>query len=443
MLDKVKETIKEYNMINEGETVLCCLSGGADSVTLVLCLRELGFDIRACHVNHNLRGAESDRDERFCRELCERLHIPLDVLSADVTGYCREHGCSVEEGARRIRYEFFETLGADKIATAHTLSDSLETALFNLARGTGAKGLCGIPPVRGSIIRPLIACTRDEIEAFLVSRGQDYVTDSTNLSDDYSRNSIRHSVVPVLKGLNPAAEQSFYRLSRSLAEDNALIEAQANELLRAAKKKDGYDKTILAAAHDAILKRGLIALLKKASLPYDEARLTELCRIVREGGRLCLSGDVYAVSSGGLFRITELSASEELFCTVRGSGSFELGGQIVTVEIIKKSQLDNKVHDLFTYIALDYDKIKGELLVRTRRAGDSIRLAGRGCTKSLKKLFNEEIPLEKRGSVLLLCDSEGVLAVPGFGAAERAACSEETENVLIFSISSNCHNSVL
>ena len=216
MLEKVKKTINEYNMINEGETVLCCLSGGADSVTLVLCLRELGVNIRACHVNHNLRGEESDRDEQFCRKLCKDLGVPLDVLSVDVRGYCEKNSCSVEEGARRIRYDYFESLSANKIATAHTLSDSLETALFNLARGSGAKGLCGIPPVRGRIIRPLIACTRGEVESFLEERDQSFVTDSTNLLDDHSRNSIRHSVVPVLKKLNPAAEQAFYRLSRSL-----------------------------------------------------------------------------------------------------------------------------------------------------------------------------------------------------------------------------------
>ena len=435
MLEKVKKTINEYNMINEGETVLCCLSGGADSVTLVLCLKELGVNIRVCHVNHNLRGEESDRDEQFCRELCEKLGVPLDVLSADVKGYCEKNSCSVEEGARRIRYDYFDSLPADKIATAHTLSDSLETALFNLARGSGAKGLCGIPPVRGRIIRPLIACTREEVESFLAAMKQPFVTDSSNFSDDYSRNSIRHSVVPVLKKLNPAAEQAFYRLSRSLGEDNAYLEEQAETLLEAARRKDGLDRKLLLAADDVILKRVMIKLLKDSALRYDEARISELCALVRKGGRVCLSGNVFAISSGGLFRITELDSPDEAFCCISGSGSFTVGEQTVSVEIIKKSQLENKVHNLFTYIALDYDKIKGELAVRTRQAGDSIRLSGRGCTKSLKKLFNESVPLEKRGKTLLLCDSDGVVAVAGIGCAERVACDDLTENVLVFSIS--------
>ena len=127
MLEKVSETIAKYNMAEKGESLLCCLSGGADSVALLLCLKELGYSIKACHINHQLRGAESDRDQRFCVELCERLSVPIDVHRIDVHGYCAEHGVSVEQGARELRYGIFAACGCDKIATAHTLSDCIET----------------------------------------------------------------------------------------------------------------------------------------------------------------------------------------------------------------------------------------------------------------------------------------------------------------------------
>ena len=432
MIGTVRNTIEQYGMIQEGETVLCGLSGGADSVTLLLCLKELGYSIRACHVNHLLRGAESDRDEQFCCELCERLGVRLDVIRVDVRALCEAEGLSVEEAARRLRYQAFESLGCTKTATAHTLSDSMETALFNLARGTGAKGLCGIPPVRDGYIRPLIACSREEIEQFLSERGQGYVTDSTNLEDDCSRNIIRHRVIPVLKEIDPAAERAFARLSRSLAEDNAYLEGEARRLLEDASREGGYDSRRLASAGRPLLSRAVIMLLRREGLRYDEGRIGELCRMIGEGGKLCLSGSTFALCSGGVFRIAVLSEPQDEEVSVPGTGSYELCGRAAEIIITEKEQFDNKVNKLLTYLSLDYGKIRGELVIRTRRAGDSIRPAGRGCTKSLKKLFYENIPAEKRADTLLLCDAEGVIAVEGIGVSERAAVSEDTEKLLLF-----------
>lgn len=434
MLDKVKKAIGEFNMLTEGEAVLCCLSGGADSVTLLLCLYELGYDVSAMHINHGLRGEESDRDERFCIELCEELGIPLTVKAVDVKDRCRRTGKSVEESARELRYAAFESSPVKKIATAHTLSDSLETALFNLARGTGARGLCGIPPVRDRFVRPLIGCTRAEVETFLKERGREWVTDSTNLSDDYSRNRIRHGAVPVLMSLNPAAEQAFGRLSASLREDDGYLCAEALRLLECARTKDGYKLDILAAAPSPLLSRAVISLLAGRGLRYDESRVTELCRLVREGGRLCLSGNVYALSSTGLFRIAELEDPEEFCVEVEPGCDITVGGKRVTVEIIDKKQNNSRINNLFTYIELDYDKIKCELAVRNRRSGDKIRLAGRGCTKSIKKLFNETVPAEKRAGTLILCDSEGAAAIEGIGCADRVKCDESTVRVLRFGV---------
>lgn len=440
MLEKVRETIRKYNMLSEGEAVLCCLSGGADSVTLLLCLYELEYKVSAVHVNHCLRGEESDSDERFCRELCLSLGVPLVVKRVDVNACRAQIGGSTEEAARALRYKAFESCGFDKIATAHTLSDSFETALFNIARGTGAKGLCGIPAVRDKYIRPLISCTREEVEAFLTARGQSWVTDSTNLSDDYSRNRIRHTVIPVLKSLNSDAEHAFERLSNSVAEDDALLYKYARELLENARCREGYRCDVLSTAPYPVLSRAVILLFKENGLRYDSEHISEVCGLIASGGKICLQGSIYAVASQGVFRITALEDDASFCKTVEGDCEFEVFGKVVKAEITEKAQIDNKINKLFTYIALDYDKIKGVISVRNRLAGDRIRLSGRGCTKSIKKLFSESVPAERRDKVLLLCDDEGVAAVEGFGAAERCQVSDGTERVLLFGIKKlSCH----
>ena len=184
---KVERTIRKFHMAVKGERLLVGLSGGADSAALLLCLNELGYDVSACHVNHCIRGEEADRDQHFCERLCEGLGIGITVRRVDVPAYCRANPVSEEEGARLLRYNALQEISADKICTAHNLDDCLETTLFNLARGSGLKGIASIPPVRGNIIRPLIECSREEIEAYLAERGQNFVTDSTNLLDEYSR----------------------------------------------------------------------------------------------------------------------------------------------------------------------------------------------------------------------------------------------------------------
>ncbi len=438
MLDKVRKTIAEFNMISEGDTVLCCLSGGADSVTLLLCLRELGFNVRACHVNHQLRGEESVRDEMFCRRLCEELEIRLDVYSADVETYCKENGFSVEEGARKLRYELFTRSGADKIATAHTLSDSLETALFNMARGTGIKGLCGIPPVRGNIIRPLICCTREEVERFLEQRSQDYVTDSSNLTDDYSRNKIRHNIVPIMREINPSVENAYLAMSRSLRQDMEYIDARALEVYNAAAAgKNALNRITLNNAHEAIKSRVIMRFLSQNGASCSHDRVEELKRIAQNGGRADIGGGLTVLCSRDLIRIVSsdrLETGEVSFAVVPGEEYCFFDKKIV-VQIIDTDGLECNVNKKFANCIADYDKIKGEIFLRNRRSGDRIRLEGRDFTSSVKKLFNERILAEKRGETAMLSDAEGLFFIEGIGTAERVRVTDSTKRVLICKIS--------
>ncbi|MEG2144737.1 MAG: tRNA lysidine(34) synthetase TilS, partial [Oscillospiraceae bacterium] len=211
MQNKVLEAIEKYKLINLGDSVTVALSGGADSVALLLVLlklqEKLGISIDACHVNHNLRGEEAKRDEAFCKELCEEKNVKLFIKSVDVLAYAKTNSVSTELAARELRYSALCQVANGKIATAHTLSDSVETALFNLARGTGLRGLMGINPCRDNIIRPLTLVGREEIEAFLASENQSFVNDSTNFKNDFARNKIRNKVIPVLKEINPSLEQ--------------------------------------------------------------------------------------------------------------------------------------------------------------------------------------------------------------------------------------------
>ena len=208
---KALEAVERYQMIQPGDTVAAGVSGGADSVALLDFLRHLRrsvpFTLLVCHLDHQLRGEESRRDAAFVRELAERWGLPYRCRQADAAAWARLHRLTVEEAGRQLRYAFFRECAGEtgKIATAHTLSDSMETVLLNLCRGTGPRGLRGIPPVRGNIIRPLFACTRREVEDYCQERGLAFVTDSTNLLPDYSRNRIRLEVLPRLELLNPAA----------------------------------------------------------------------------------------------------------------------------------------------------------------------------------------------------------------------------------------------
>ena len=284
-LDKIRTTIAEYKMTENVRTVIAALSGGADSVSMLralLMLRgELGITFRACHLNHCLRGEESDADEWFCAELCGRLEIPLDTARIDVNALRGKHE-SLEEAARRLRYGFFREVlkGAEApavLATAHTASDNVETVLFNLTRGTGAGGLCGIPPVRRSdglvVVRPLIGCTRADAESFLEALGQNHITDRSNFSVEYSRNRIRLNVVPELEKINPALAEGIARMTRNLRGDNAYLEELAEKALSDSRSGRGWQAAQLAALPDPIKARAVRRILTDGGIEPSALRI--------------------------------------------------------------------------------------------------------------------------------------------------------------------------
>lgn len=284
-IDKVRQTAADYGMLDGNSAVCTALSGGADSVSLLLAMKTLsaerGFTLSACHLNHGLRGEESDGDQRFCEELCARLDIPLISKKVNIAELSDKHE-SVEETARRVRYEFFRealsTLGENTVlATAHTANDNAETVLINAVRGTGLAGLCGIPPVRAlgefKVIRPLLGCTRTDVEKFLAENGQGYVTDSTNLSEEYTRNKIRRRVLPEIAEINPSVLEVFGRMCRSLREDNAFLEETAERALNENRAGRGWNASELAKLPAPIRSRAVRRILIEGGIEPSALRI--------------------------------------------------------------------------------------------------------------------------------------------------------------------------
>ncbi len=285
--EQIKAAIADYSMITAGDIVVVALSGGADSVSLLHALcelrEELGFTLEACHLNHCLRGEEADRDMRFCEALCGRLGVELTLLCADVRASKRKHE-SIEEAARRVRYDFFAQVAeGKKLATAHNLNDNAETMLLNMMRGTGLKGLCGIPPVRGNIVRPLMYCSRDEVERYCSEQGLEYVTDATNLDDDYTRNKVRHCLLSEMMRINPASLDAVSRMQRSLREDSAYLEQSAYEALEAARVEGGYSAAALSELPKPLFSRAVKRILTDGGIEPSTLRIAMAGEIILAG----------------------------------------------------------------------------------------------------------------------------------------------------------------
>ena len=233
MWSKVERYVKKHNLLDVNGLYLIALSGGADSVALLLLMKEAGYAIHAAHCNFHLRGEESQRDEQFCVALCERLDIPLHRAHFDTQTYAELHKVSIEMAARELRYRWFEELrkdiGAQGICVAHHRDDSVETVLLNLVRGTGLRGLTGIQPRNGHILRPLLCVSRSDIEQYLSDKGEAYVTDSTNLEADVQRNKVRLQVLPLLKELNPAVVENVQRTAENLEEAQKVLDGIIDE----------------------------------------------------------------------------------------------------------------------------------------------------------------------------------------------------------------------
>ncbi len=422
MLEKVLSAIQKYGMFDNEKDVTVALSGGADSCALLYCLFELksvlNINIYAAHLNHCLRGDEALRDEEFVTELCRRLNVPLFKERIDVKKIASQSKQSTELAARQVRYDFFNRVSKGKTALAHNADDNLETVIFNLARGTAIQGLCGIPPVRDNFVRPLLFCTRREIEEYCSEKNIDYVTDSTNLCDDYTRNKIRHKIMPVLREINGDASFAAQRMCEALRTDNEYLNKTAEVVFKNVFTDGGLLCEKLKTADKALV----IRVIKKycrviPEYECDNLHLLKIYDMVLSGkGAVTLTKGVQARIDNGLLTVQcGKKTTETVYNTV-----------------LFKEKLEN-VNTLLLKDTADCDKIVGEVKIRTRMPGDKICPAGRGVTKTLKKLFNEmKIEETERKNIPVAADNNGIIWVYGVGVAQRVKTDGKTDAVIVF-----------
>lgn len=439
MINKVRETIRKYSMINSGDTVTVGLSGGADSVCLLHILLELqdefGFTVKAAHINHGIRGAEADSDEAFVRRLCEENGIELAVFHKDIPREAEKSGESEEECGRRIRYECFSSLGG-KIATAHSLTDSVETTVFNLVRGSSLKGACGIPAVRGDIIRPLIECDSEEIRDYCREQGYDFVTDSTNLETEYTRNFIRQEILPRFERINSGYARALSRFQMTARRDSELLDRLAREFTDANLSGRGLPCDKLMGADIAVRTRAIAGYIKSVSGTDPEFRHIEfISEHLGKDFALQLNKEYTAGVKNGYFSVfRNEEKSDEKFCFELKLGKNEtpMGNIEISVSDRNKIKFNKKDTDSVFVCNIDYDKIdRNTAVIRSRNDGDKITLAKRGVTKSLKKLYNElKIPTSIRSGVPVIADGEKVIWVFGAGYNKNCEITETTTKIM-------------
>ena len=397
MLNKVLAAIRQYEMIKPGDTVICGVSGGADSMALLwamyLLKEKLGIQLQAAHFNHNLRGEESRSDALFVKDFCDTHQIILHMGEGKVKAGQK----GLEAAARDARYAFLQSLSG-KIATAHTADDNAETLIMHLVRGTGLKGLGGICPVRGNLIRPMLSVTRQEVLGFLQAHKIPYVNDSSNDTDDFLRNRIRHHVMPLLQGENPSVGENLSATALRLRQDEEALDALAQPTT---------DVAALRKLPSAIQTRVLAKLLVDFGVKEPEGEHIDLLRRIVYSENPSASGEFPGRITVGR-QYHRLVRLEKQPC-VR-TNALQCPGQTLIPElgmkVICREPNENaegmRVH------------LYGTPILRSRREGDSITL--QGGTKTLKKLFiDKKIPAADRNRIPVIADDLGVAAVMGIG----------------------------
>ncbi len=431
MTDKMLRALTDFDMLHSGDSVVVALSGGADSVALLHALNSVkekyNLTLYACHLNHMIRSTEADRDEQFVKNLCEKLGIELFVKCVDVVALAKEQKLSLELCGRNVRYDFFAELSHElcaKVATAHTASDNVETVLFNIARGTAITGLCGIRPVRDYIIRPLIFATRKDVEQYCKDNALEFVTDSTNLTDDYTRNNIRHNAVPVLSAVNPDLESAVARMCNSMTDIKEYIDKISLKEINNSKTEHGYSSKKLLSLDKAVLTNALFMIAKEHDADVTTRHIELMISAMKDGGCVDLTADKRAVCKQGVLRIVDTDDDFAFdVVSLKDSTDFTYISQ-KEIKNINKKLLNN---------CISYDIITDDTEVRTRAEGDSFTLYGRDVTKTLKKLLNElKIPAEKRDTLKVVANGNTVLWVESIGTSKQGRVDAHSSGAYIY-----------
>lgn len=432
MKDKVRQYIEQHDLLHPGDRVIVGLSGGADSVALLLVLHQLGYDCIAAHCNFTLRSAESDRDEAFAQAFAEKQNIPFVHTTFDTHAYAAQHNLSIEMAARDLRYNWFETVRqehqAQAIAVGHHQDDLAETILLNLIRGTGLQGLTGMASKNGYIVRPLLAISRQEIQSWLADQQQEYVTDSTNLEDQYTRNFIRLRILPLMEELNPSIRQTLAHTSIILKETKAIFDHAIQTI-----REDVLQNNTIHISK-LMTYPGTRTILHELLYPYgftpatveqiDEALQAEpgkqfysadrRFRLVKDRDTLILSetmeetGDVY-----------EIDPSE---------GDFSCGSLQLTFHLFETNRLfDNNPDNAW----FDYDKLQMPLTLRRWQEGNWFIPFGMTGKKKVSDYFSDhKYSLLQKEQSWLLCSGADIIWIVGERSDNRFRVDNNTKKIL-------------
>ncbi len=433
-------------MINNADRIIVAFSGGADSRVLLSLMREYtlahGKQLMCAHLNHMIRGEDAFRDENNCVKWAQECGVPIRVCRVDVPAAAEKNGKGIEETARNERYKFFDSLaseldGTSLIATAHNADDNLETVIFNLLRGSGTRGMTGIPPVRdGKYIRPLILCRSAAIRNFCKNNGIEYNVDSTNNDTYYTRNYIRKTIVPLLGHVSCEPADAVLRMCSVLRTDDDFISSFADDYI-AENGSGPQSLSRLNSLHNAILSRVIDRLYRNAgglralSKSHVDS-ITDAVRNKQGTVYLNLPDGVVFYRSGNTVSFGQGNHTAE---KIMGTASISTDGKpfvcedfavTATTDPVPSLVINENIYNLSIHILTNFDKIKDDFFVRGRMDGDTYKFGG--MTRKVKKLFSEKkIPSEKRDNIPLVLDKDGIVWIPGFPLRDGSS-SVNSEN---------------
>ena len=459
MIERVKKYIRENQMLEAGSMVVAGVSGGADSVAMLHILKsiqkEFGFSLEAVHIHHGIRGKEADRDEALVKKICEEWQIPFQSYHYPVPRLSREWKLGEEETGRIVRKQAFAEekkklgfsekreggMGRFRIALAHNRNDLAETMLHHLARGTGLRGLSGIHPCNGEIIRPVLCLERKEIVYYLEERGIPYITDSSNLSDEYTRNRIRHHILPAMElEINQKTVEHMAETARILASADEYFQKKGKELLKLCRRKEGYFLDDIFFEEDSIIREYAVmeGFEQLAGKRKDFTSLhVEQVFSLREkeiGRYICFPRHLRAIRQYGgvLLEKTETQEAPEYterFFEIPVPGTLRCSFGIFETKIFpyKNQKIEEKKYTKW----MDYDKIKGSPCVRTRKQGDYLVVNSAGGRKKLNRVFiDEKIPAGLRDQIPVVAAGSEILWIPGGRMNEQYKITSTTGRVL-------------
>lgn len=471
MYQKVLSYVNQHHMLTQGDGIVAGVSGGADSVCLLFVLRKMmesfGGKLYVAHVNHGLRGEDALADQEFVRNLCKEWDLPFYLKSVDLRAIAKEKKLTEEEAGRLVRYDFFREVAkktrAGKIAVGHNANDNAETLLFHLIRGSNLKGLCGISPVQGQIIRPLLCVQRGEIEAYVRENGLNFCMDKTNLEDTYTRNRIRHKLLPLMEEINPEAVEAIGRAAEACAFSADFIEGEVKAASeRFVRRDEGLkqfviEKEAFSSLQPAVFDGLLMEVLSLAAGSRKDVGAVHIgaLRALQKGETGKSLNLPYAVRAENVYgnlvfhKITEDGNVRKGGPEDKGE---ELGFRLFGELVLSKDPMEGEIplpeggciqYSLENYEKnmkipknrytkwLDYDIIDGTLQFRTRKPGDWIQVLARGGRKKLKDyLIDEKIPRSERDRIVLLTLGDEILWAVGYRLSERAKITEKTKHIL-------------